>query len=221
MIRFLLQKRTDALTDEDIATMARVLTAQLKFDLCPAYGIDPDGVEVTKGWGVPFIAENLHVFLLDEQSTTELGDHDPRSIRVYVKTIMAAGGAVLTGENSVLSVVSHELCEATVDRPANEWDGQGWAKECCDPCQAFWYDIEGFSVSDFVLPCWFDPETTQGQPMDHLGKIQRSHDLAPGGYGIRKYIDGTIGQVFAEQKPPAWRIGLGTRSKYRLKVAEK
>jgi hypothetical protein len=218
VIRFLLQRRTDSLTQEDVTKMIGVLSAQLKFDLCPAWGINPDEVEVSKGWGVPFVAENLHVFLLDERSQTELGDHDDRAIRIYVRTILDAGGLPLTGAYSVLSVVSHELCEATVDRTADQWDGSGYAKEVCDPCQGSWYEIDGCSVSDFALPAWFDPaEATQGQPMDHLGHITQSHQLEAGGYAIVRGADGVAHQLFAAELPPSWRVGLGSRSKRRLR----
>jgi hypothetical protein len=219
VIRFLLHRRTDALTDQDIAKMVGVLSAQLKFDVCPAWGINPDEVEVTRGWGVPFVQENLHVFLLNERSTTELGDHDDRAIRIYVKTILDAGGMTLTGPYSVLSVVSHELCEATVDRTADQWDSAGYAKEICDPCQGSWYEIDGCSVSDFALPGWFDAEqATQGQPMDHLGHITQSHTLEAEGYAIVRGADGVAHQLFATALPPEWRRRLGSRSKRRLRV---
>jgi hypothetical protein len=65
---------------------------------------------------------------------------------------------------SVSVTISHECLETAADPGANRWawgtDGSEYALEVCDPVEAFSYDIDGVSVSAFVLPDYFDPGST-------------------------------------------------------------
>jgi hypothetical protein len=62
------------------------------------------------------------------------------------------------------------------------------------------YDIDGVTVSDFVLPEWFmsRPPVLKGG-YSHGGHVTRPFELAKGGY-ISIFRDGRWTQLFAEQQ---------------------
>jgi hypothetical protein len=61
---------------------------------------------------------------------------------------------------------SHELLEMLADPwgsrlvAADLPEGRGRALvEVCDPCEAYTYEVDGFAMSDFVLPAYYGPVT--------------------------------------------------------------
>jgi hypothetical protein len=82
------------------------------------------------------------------------------------------------GPRSVSCSVSHEVVEARIDPSINRWavgsDGRLYAYEACDAVEndAYTISVDGqdVSVSNFVLPRWFDPWAEGGQ-FDFLDKV--------------------------------------------------
>lgn len=128
---------------------------------------------------------------------------------VGCRPVLANGGTVLTGPLAVSSVLSHEVLETHVDPFVDVWvdtlDGaHSFAFEVCDPVQSDAYDIDGVSVSDFVLPAFFDG-AAPGSKFDWLGRLSRPFTIAAGGYAVvRSIVNGRITQMGAR---PAWKRG--------------
>ena len=128
-------------------------------------------------WGLLLLDSTDQAGALGYHSLTK--DGFPQGL-VFVQTVMQY--------HEQLSVtLCHELAELLVNPGcqllAEDDQGVGYALEACDPCQANTFLLQGFAMSDFVLPSWFqDWRTRQQTPFDLLGIIQQPLTLAPGGY---------------------------------------
>ncbi|MEO7995951.1 MAG: hypothetical protein ABI852_00830 [Gemmatimonadaceae bacterium] len=56
--------------------------------------------------------------------------------------------------------------------------------EVCDPCEAagFGYTVNGFTVSDFYTPQYFEPQQAPGVRYSFTGSITEPRQVLPGGY---------------------------------------
>lgn len=198
-------------SDADLMHIARACHVQIGRDVAPAWGLIPSPVfGVPKGKPVPVGGWNIVVMdTLDQADAAGWHTEDGQGIHgvVGTKVWLDHGGTVLTGPNSVATTASHEVVELFADRTANVWrdTGNGWAmiQELCDPVEGDAYDLSGASVSNFVLPAYFDPVAPQGSRFDHLGKLSQPFSLDAGGYCVYE-IEGKTGQQFADQVP-AWK----------------
>jgi hypothetical protein len=101
--------------------------------------------------------------------------------------------SVLVGNGSVSDALSHEIAEVIGDPPCNRYsqqgeDGQGpnglFATEIADPTQEDWYEIDGVSVSNFVLPSFF--ATGAAAPWTYLGNLDPSKETVTGPFQTAK-----------------------------------
>lgn len=113
--------------------------------------------------------------------------------RVFVRPVIDRKGSMLKGPLSVSAVLSHEILEAYCDPDVNMWadrgDGLLVAYEICDPVENDVYEITtssgtDVSVSNFVLPTWFDANAPQGAKLDFLAKTAKPFQMSPGGYTV-------------------------------------
>ncbi len=214
-------------SNEDVRKMTGAVQKQITWHVAPAYG--------TKDMAVAFFADKTKVpsnawvvSILD--NSTQAGalgyhseDNDKVDAFIFVKPVLDNGGVVLRDLNnnqnvSVASVLSHEVCEMFGDRYANLWadgpqitQGSAYAYELCDPVESDSYDIklsDGttlVSVSNFVLPSWFNSEATSDDaPFDFLKKLNKPFSMTKGGYMI-VMKEGAVNQVFGEEMP-AWKV---------------
>lgn len=94
---------------------------------------------------------------------------------------------VLVNGQEVSMAASHELAEMLVDPAVNLWcRGPGnvlFAYEVCDVVEEEAFQIDGFKMSDFVYPAFFEafrqPNSTR---FDHCGKLDRPFQILPKGY---------------------------------------
>lgn len=110
------------------------------------------------------------------------------------KILNEANGSTFTGPVSISCALSHECWEAMINPWVISWQND-WATEVCDPVQEYTFVVNGVSLSDYVLPAFFNPQAFDG-PYDRLGVIKAPFTLAPGGYAITR-----TGQIFGETKP--------------------
>jgi hypothetical protein len=101
-------------------------------------------------------------------------------------------GEVQFGPSWTLAA-SHECLELLVDTygttfvpgvaPNDASQPVRYLKEVCDPCQdaSCGHPIDGFLVSDFCLPSYFDVTAPEGTQLTWQGKIATPLDVAPGG----------------------------------------
>jgi hypothetical protein len=188
-VNIALINQSTALSDKDVHRIAQVCDIQLRRDVAPVWDIKyPIHVTTTRSDGdYPF-------FLVDEipEEKGALAYHYVQNNgipagKIGVKTTLDAG-------ESVSSATSHEAVELQCDIFCASWSYSTRlrclvATEACDPVQADVYSIKADDgtneeVSNFVTPAYFTDDPL-GQPLDHLGKLANTFDIARGGYQIR------------------------------------
>lgn len=178
-------------------------------------------VQVALSWGVgvwncqlfedvskvPVGAYRLVIFDSSDQANA-LGYHGQDSLgnaygRVFVNPIILNGGTDTVGNLSVSVTVSHEACEIMLNPEINCWrqDRSGilYSQELCDAVQGDSYNIMTsggmVSVSNFLLPSWFDYAPMSGSKFDFMGKLSKPFSIGRGGYVIMMR-DGRISNKF-------------------------
>lgn len=185
-------------TSAQSSVMAAAVQRQIRFHAAPAWAMNPATVVFyADPKAVPAYALPIGLFDHADQAGA-LGYHteDPNGRKygkVFVQdTLQGGGGKVLTGAFSVASVFSHEALEAWGDAPCNRWadapDSNSYAWELCDPVESDWYPIglygEEVSVSNFVLPDWFDETPLPGSHFDYMHKLTAPFSMTSGGYVV-------------------------------------
>jgi len=126
--------------------------------------------------------------------------HEPVS-KVFVKTTLDDGQLVSVS-------ATHELVEMLADPPANRYaSGANWqtmfAFEVADPVEGDSFDVDGFQMSNFVLPSWFESDPFSGTSQyDFMGKLTTPFTLDAGGYAIVTRA-GEFHQVFGSAEKEA------------------
>lgn len=225
-MKIALVNQSARVTDTQAALMASACDLQVRAHLAPAWGIQPVPVRFFAK-GTPPPADYSPLALLDSPDEPDaLGYHTEDAKgrvwgRVFVNPVLDNGGEVLHAEApdvvTVASVLSHEVCELIVDPACNRWvdgpplrEGSEYSMEVCDPVEgdsyvlAVSYPVKLVSVSNFVLPAWFDPLTPKGRALDHMSRCRSPFMMTPNGYMIVRKGPGHEKQVMGAHRP-AWR----------------
>lgn len=214
------QNLSTLVNGQDVYNMVLLVNRQLRDHVAPAWGLLPPGVEF-----MPTGPQGRHydalIGVLDNADQagalgwhTEGPDADVYG-RVFAQPVLANGGNALSADLSVCSVLSHEAIETLLDSSCDRWAQRGdsslVAVEGGDPVESDSYrvtidaasgeQITG-TVSDFVLPAWFDPNAAPGST-DYMGLVTAPFQIRPTGYAI-VMTGGTVSQTWGEQYP-AWR----------------
>lgn len=188
-------------TADQARTMAAAVGHQVRYDFAPAYGLNPtEVIFYADPTQVPAGSYVIGIFQ-DADQPGALGYHteDQNSsggVSVYGKvftsvTLSQPGAQVLGGLVSLTSVLSHEVLELIADPHVNSWCDTDSnilvALEVCDPVESDVYfgKPSGTTVSNFVLPAWFDAQNARG-PFDHLGRLTGPFSMTKGGYLIER-----------------------------------
>ncbi len=140
---------------------------------------------------------------------------------------------------------SHETLEMLVDSAGNRLqvseaiqvsgdnvvDAAGeqyeYLVEVCDPCEAdeFAYSIDGFALSDFITPNYYDPSAAGGTRYSFTGAITRPRQLLKGGYiSFTNPSNEEIQQILwvdPSQPPQLKTLGRATGASLRQFVEQK
>jgi hypothetical protein len=195
-----------ALTDKEVNRIAEACDIQLRRDVAPLWDIKhPLRVTTTR-------ADNEYPFFLVDEIPEEkdalayhyVQDNGVPAGKIGVRTTLDAG-------ESVSSATSHEAVELQCDIFCASWSYSTRlrclvATEACDPVQADVYSIEArdgtrVEVSNFVTPAYFTDDPL-GKPLDHLGSLDKTFDIARGGYQIRMKggrVDNVYGREFSDK----------------------
>lgn len=188
-------------SDADIDTATRAVATQVRYDAAPAWNRAlPIVVRYPKTLPSPPGAYEI-VVADNPDEANALGYHYEEGGavkgRVFVDPVLDNHGTALTGKLSVSSVLSHEVLEAWGDPGCNYWassdDGVLHALELCDAVEADSYLRNGVSVSDFVLPAWFDPQAKG--PTNFLRTLTKPFTLRGGGYEVQ-LANGQVREVY-------------------------
>jgi hypothetical protein len=155
-------------------------------------------------------------------------DNDVIDAFIFAGPVMQSGGVALYDATnpqnvSVSSVLSHEVCEMIGDQFASFWaegpsivaqDGETYSEyalELSDAVEGNSYAIDLgnnnlVSVSNFVLPSWFNKEATAANaPFDYLGKLTAPFTMTEGGYMIVRQGN-DVQQVFGDKVLPQKKL---------------
>jgi hypothetical protein len=214
------QNLSTLISGPDGYDMTLLVNRQLRDHAAPAWGLLPPAVTYL-GEGAPGKRYDAIIGILDDADQagdlgwhTEGADADVYG-RVFARPVLDNGGSALAGDLSVCSVLSHEAIEVMGDAACDLWaqrsDGMLIARELCDPVEGDSYrmtitaqggeQVTG-TVSDFVLPAWFDPSAAPG-PADYMGLVSVPFGVRPTGYTIQMSA-GAVRAVWG-QDYPAWR----------------
>jgi hypothetical protein len=194
-----------------VRLIANAINTQFQKHVCPAWGATP--------WTCTYYSTEASVpatsykeFLFDHaDQANALGyhDQDPNGMpygRVFVETILSNGGTETSGSNSVSVTASHEALEIFGDPQVGSWsqmpDGRLTAEELCDAVENDSYQVSVHgailvSVSNFLLPQWFDTNP-ENQKFDFMGTLSAPFTMSPGGYLI-VMKGGKVSQVFGDK----------------------
>ena len=208
------------ISNEDCYDMTLLVNRQLRDHVAPAWDLlPPTAVFLAKG------AQGQHydaiIGIMDNADQAgDLGWHtegpDADSYgRVFAQPVLANGGNALTDLLSVCSVLSHEAIETLLDLSCDRWAQQNdstlVAVEAADPVEGDSYTLTitptagqqvSGTVSDFVLPDWFDPNAAPGKT-DYLGLVTAPFEVRSTGYVITQ-TGGTVSEQWGEDYPE-WR----------------
>jgi len=182
-------------TQAQITQALPAMQKQVSNDFCAAWGIDATLKLYTKSQRIPAAAWLLAVFD-DADQAGALGYHDLTEAglplgKVFARTTINDGGLWTV-------TFSHELLEMLADPNINlcafdEANRRLYAYEVCDAVEAdkLGYKIDGVTVSDFVLPGWFEPtHIKKGEKFAWKSKVTGPFQLLAGGYISYFDLDG-------------------------------
>jgi hypothetical protein len=200
-------------TDAELAQAVPAFQKQVSQDFAGTWGIDASLKLLKKTDKVPADAWLLGVFDNADQAGA-LGYHDLTKSGQPLGKMFARTTIEEDGKWTV--TFSHELLEMLADPNINlcAFDEEArrlYAYEVCDAVEAdvLGYDIEGVTVSDFVLPGWFEPmHVSKGEKFAFKSTVGSPFELLPGGYIGYYDIDGGSGwqQLTARESADARKI---------------
>lgn len=184
--------------DIEVQAGIRAINQQLKLDFKPFWDIDaelvlmhppePQWIEM----GHPWAQADGVIYLMDEVIIPgALGAHTTTLFRGLPEGYVFREFSEQLGE-SWEATLSHEVLEMVLDPHVNRLalgahpdpaqGGRGvlhWY-EACDAVQGRNYQIDGVSVSDFVLPLYFTPIEERGGRTAFMGEGPTSFGVTPG-----------------------------------------
>lgn len=193
--------RSTLVSDTDVKAWTAACARQIREHVAPVYGLKPVRVQFLSAASHAPRGAWVLVVLDDADQAGALGYHSETADgRVYGRVF---AGACLDYGVPVSTTLSHEIAETFADPDVDRWVGTGKgyevAYEAADPVEGDSYLIDGTAVSDFVTPAWYGKGNRDGSTrtrwVETAGPLQ-PFELAPGGYYVRRFPDGSEDQVF-------------------------
>lgn len=207
-----LVNRSTQVTDAQVQAIAAACTRQLTEHVAPALGL-PSVPVVFEAHPETLTKDARLITVMDTLDDAQaLGYHTESAGGrqwgvVGTKAAMGQGAQALTGPYSIASITSHEVIELFGDPGINVWADNGHglmvAWELCDPVEDAGYDLGGCSVSNFVLPAWFDHLSAKTARFDYLGKLSKPFTMTRAGYWVEMKAGKTSERFGADM--PDWR----------------
>jgi hypothetical protein len=193
VVRIGLVDTTGTIDAQTLSSAAAALNLQVTRDLPQFWPIQATVAALPEKGRIP--QGVWPVQIVDKLPPGEGGFHTTANHQPYAKVIATPGSEEWTVD------CSHEILEMLVDPSGNRLqtseaikvegnevvDATGqfdYLVEVADPCEAddYTYQIDGFAVSDFITPHYYDPAASSGARCSFTGAIQRPRQLLPGGY---------------------------------------
>lgn len=196
----------------DLVAMFAAMQKSLDGDFAPLYYLT---AELHVGSAQDATSADMVMTLqADMDQPGALGDHDflaGKPLSRISPVLDKQDGANLS------TTIDHELKEMLknfflTSAVMSMVDGNFWADEPCDAVEQDEYTVDGYSLSNFVLPGWY---SGQGK-FDFLGKLSVPLSVNPGGYA--QWFDPQRGWqqiVHADKAPRSYRMRETGRSARR------
>lgn len=194
--------RSTTISDEELLNAVRAINRQLREDFEPYWSINAQmrvetAIASCEVRNAAELRGDAVMYLLEEADVQEaLGYHDKTCRGIPCGFVFLKLARALK-ENWTVTL-SHEAIELVADAQANllvRGPHPADAKrivyhyfELCDAVQDETYEIDGITVSNFVLPGYFTPQEEEGMRNDFLnrrdkhGHTLKSFGVKPGGY---------------------------------------
>lgn len=212
------QSSDPSLSRDVLLKMLAALQTQSERDFAPLWHQTPSTFVLAPADEPPTF--DCHITYIKDQ-TPEAPDAlawhtiDEQGRPVLVVGLEACLAEAMAEGKSLLDVlsgaISHEACEErgnefvnlNVDMPDGHHDT---AREACDWVQGDAYEIDGFEMSNFVLPVFFDADAPEGTRLDYLSLCRKPLVVRPKGYAVLRSVrDGSSRMIFGESVSEAKR----------------
>lgn len=182
--------QSTVLTDAQVQAAIPALQVQVHRDFAPAWGIDADLSFLAKGATPSPNAWMLGIFDTSDQAGAlgyhELSPQGTPLAKVFAKSDIQTGSNwTITASHELVEMIADPDIALTVFVQSGNTAGTLYAYECADACEAdsLGYSIDGVTVSDFVLPSWFESFRTAGSTQfDYGNHITKPFQILAGGY---------------------------------------
>lgn len=173
----------DSINDHEMTQLTAALQKCYDEHFLPVWGYPVELYVARKpkrtDWQLVYFDDASHKNMLGRHELTHRGQ--PIS-KIFVKAL---------GDEPVSVAASHELFEMVLDPMANLWADKNrntqYAYEVCDAVEEDAFVVNGFPMSNFVYPSWFEPfKHPRGTKFDHKGTLKAPFSMTEGGYVIKK-----------------------------------
>jgi len=192
LIKVAILNKSTVVEDDQLRPIVEALQSQVFHDFRATWGITAELALLPKGSPNPQDCYWLGVFDNSDQAGA-LGYHDltPQGFpvsKVFAETDLKYGAKLsVTCSHELLEMLGDPFVNLTALDPSS---GRLYAYEASDAVEAdeLGYGINGITVSDFVLPQYFDPQHAgKGVRLSYAGHVIQPFALARGGY--LSYLD--------------------------------
>lgn len=174
-----------SLTPDVLTKMANAITVQLNRDFAPHWG---GSYLVRAGSSPSDVLDKEVVFMILDALPNAPGAIAYHDVNGSAVPVAFLGLSTCNTLGDVSCAISHECLETGTDPGCNLWadDGAGseFAYEGCDAVESSTYQIDGITVSDFVLPTFFVRNGVG--PYSFLNVAPAPFQTAGGGYQIKR-----------------------------------
>lgn len=171
----------------DLMIVAAALQKQITRDLAPAWEISATVDAFKRPQDIP--SDYWPILIRDDIGVAGLqGIHEDKNGQPFA--LVSASEDIddwsLTASHEALEMLVDPMGRRLVAGPSVHPD-QGrvnYKVEVADPCESlqFAYRVNDVRVSDFYLPCYFDPMPIAGKSYSYTGALTRPRQVLEGGY---------------------------------------
>jgi hypothetical protein len=191
-----------ALEEAEVKRVVAALEKQVQRDFAPIWNISAEIRYVGKAEKAR--DEAWQLVLLDSAGGYDDGYHELTRAglplgRVFLRTATKEKtGWASTASHEVLELLANPETTFGVFVQDSSSGSRVYSYEVCDPVQddPYCYVIDGFHMSDFVYPAWFETwHAPRSVPFDHARKLERPFEVPKGCYACyyeareKKWVD--------------------------------
>lgn len=190
----------------DMPKLGVALQKYVNQHLLPAWGT---GILVSYLNARAYDSDQIPIIIVDDyEHIGTLGYHTLiKSVNGYRVFSFVFAKQCIKFNTPIEQTVSHELAEIIFNPSVNLWvmgpNGVLYIREVADPVENEWFDVDGFKMSNFVHPAWFEKyRLIEHTKFDEMGSLSVPFTLTKGGY-ITTFKDGKTSQVWGSAEKQA------------------